>query len=85
MSIKVRKYLTQDLNDDEKKSYIEYIKGDNSSNIWIEKASTRRDNILELKCSECNEWVSVNEKGICKCKMGHFCYDVVHDKIKKLN
>jgi len=75
----IRKYFTQDLSLDEKKSYLEYINGNTNSIDWIEKASLRREPLLlaELKCTMCNTYVNVKENGICRCSNGHECYDVV--------
>lgn len=81
----VRQYLTQDFSFEEKQSYLEYIRGNESSIDWIEKANMRREPllILELQCTEytndsiCGAWVNVSEKGICTCSNGHQCYDVV--------
>ena len=88
----VRKYITQDLSHEEKKSYLEYINGDESSTDWIEKASVRREYILnaELQCNTiinnlvCNKWVTMKENGKCICSIGHPCYDIVLQTIKKL-
>ena len=89
----VRQYLTQDLNDDEKKTYINYIKGDKNSTDWIEKSIIRREPLLllELQCItfidnevQCGEWVNINEYGVCKCNAGHLCYNVVLPIIKNL-
>lgn len=88
----VRKYFTQDLTYEEKKSYLEYINGNESSNEWIEKASVRREPLLlmELQCIEqyedspCGEWVSIRENGICKCSKGHNCYNVVIPAINQI-
>jgi len=93
MAATVRKYLTQDLSDDEKRSYLEYvIKGDKSSTEWIGKALARRMPILtfELQCNTeeegiiCNEWVNIYETGVCKCNKGHSCYDQVLESIDNL-
>lgn len=88
----VRQYFTQDLTYDEKKSYFEYINGNETSTEWIEKASVRREPLLlmELQCnapyegSVCGAWVSIRENGICKCSNGHNCYDVVIPSIQKI-
>ena len=89
----VRKYFTQDLTDNEKKSYIEYINGNDQSTDWIEKALIRREPLLlmELQCDKqtnhglCNQYVSIRETGICKCSKGHNCYDMVLTAIYNLN
>jgi hypothetical protein len=88
----VRQYFTQDLTSEEKKSYLDYINGNESSNEWIEKASVRREPLLlmELQCNlqneelPCGAWVSIRENGICKCSNGHDCYNVVIPAIKKI-
>jgi hypothetical protein len=96
----VRNYLIQDLDKDEKQSYVEYINGDFKSTKWIEKTSERRDKLLllDLKCNKyyteggsapnniicCNSYVSIEETGICKCSNGHTCYAVVIDAINNL-
>lgn len=83
----VRNYLIQDLNKDEKQSYVKYINGDFNSVKWIEKTSERRDKLLHLKCNKyynniyCNSWVSIEETGTCKCSNGHTCYDTVINAI----
>jgi hypothetical protein len=86
MSEEVKQYLIQDLNYNEETAYNKYINGDDKYCIWIEKASARRDKLLELelKCQECNNWVSIRETGVCECSKGHFCYDIVLNAIKKL-
>ena len=87
----VRKYITQDFDDEEKKSYNSYNKGDTQSTLWIEKALLRREPllVLELQCksiltdgSICNRWINITETGICKCSLSHYCYDQVIDAIQ---
>ena len=84
----VRQYLTQDLSTEEKKSYLTYINGDESSDIWIEKALLRREPLIialeSITCNICKEWIGVTETGICKCSKGHECYDVVIQEIQKI-
>ena len=93
----VREYFTQDLSIEEKQSYIKYLLGDESENIWMEKALLRREPLLialeNVKCEKvssdgrnevCNDWVDVRENGRCKCLKGHECYDVVIREIKKI-
>ena len=90
MATSVRKYLTQDLSDEEKRSYIEYVRGDENYTDWIEKALIRREPLLllELQCQHkendniCSAWVNISEKGVCKCSKGHSCYDQVLEKLK---
>lgn len=92
MSAIVRKYLTQDLSDDEKGSYLEYVRGNEKSTDWIEKALLRRDPLLmlELKCKSkengkvCDKWVSIRETGVCKCSDGHDCCEQVLEALKNL-
>lgn len=92
MAAIVRKYLTQDLSDDEKRSYLEYVRGDEQSTDWIEKALLRREPLLmlELQCQSeengevCGKWVSIRETGVCKCSDGHPCYDQVLEVLKNL-
>lgn len=85
----VRKYITQDFSDEEKKSYFAYIKGDMNSTDWIQKAYSRREPLLlmNLQCNreDCNNWVSIRETGVCKCSNGHECYDVVIPAIEMIN
>ena len=92
-SIIIRKYLTQDFNDNDKKSYIEYIKGNQNSNLWIEKALIRREALLQLdlKCdiqtntgNICDGWINIDEKGICKCSNSHYSYDKIIKLIETL-
>lgn len=93
MSAIVRNYLTQDLTDDEKRSYLEYVRGNEKSTDWIEKALVRREPllILELKCKSkengkfCDKWINIRETGVCKCSEGHECYDQVLDALKNLS
>jgi len=81
----IRTYLTQDMTPHELSSYVDYINGHEESIDWIEKADSRRDQILllDLKCQKmlngryCNSWVNINETGVCECRRGHDCYDVV--------
>lgn len=89
----VRNYLIQDLDKDEKQSYVEYINGNFNSTKWIEKTSERRDKLLlqDLKCNKyytegvcCNSYVSIEETGTCKCSNGHTCYSVVINAINNL-
>jgi len=78
-SANVRKYLLQDLTNNEYESYLEYVKGNENRDEWIEKASERRELILtsNLICIFCNEWVDVRINGVCTCKNNHKCYNVV--------
>ena len=82
----VRQYLTQDLNQEEKQSYLNYINGNELSTDWIEKASSRREPILlaELQCA-CGGWVNVSERGVCKCSNGHSCYNLVIQSIQSFS
>ena len=92
MAIVVRDYLTLDFTDLEKKSYLEYVSGNENSTDWIEKALEKREKLLllNLKCKHktnkgiCNEWVSIRETGVCICSNNHTCYDVVLPVINKL-
>jgi hypothetical protein len=81
----IRDYLTQDLNSDEKKAYINYIKGNEKSNIWIEKTLNRREPLLlkNIKCDTCHEWVHIKETGLCKCINSHNCYNEVIKNLPK--
>jgi hypothetical protein len=82
----VRTYITQDFDEKDKNSYLAYIKGDEKSTRWIQKALLRREPLLllELKCniktpdgSLCNGWIDIKETGICKCSYSHYCYEPV--------
>lgn len=92
MSVIVRKYLTQDLSEDEKRSYIEYIRGNENSTDWVEKALVRREGLLlvEPQCQHrenntfCSAWVNIRETGECRCSRGHLCYDQVLDALETL-
>ena len=86
------KYLTQDLDQNEKQSYNEYIKGNKKSVDWIEKSLQRRE-VLILKNIQCNKqmkekicksWVNIDEEGICKCNEGHINNKQVVNIINKL-
>jgi hypothetical protein len=85
----VRQYFTQDLSSEEKNSYIKYINGDESANIWIEKALLRREPLLialeNITCKICNEFIHVRENGLCKCSNGHECYDIVLQEINNIH
>ena len=80
----IRKYLTQDMNVEEKHSYIKYCKGDENANSWMKKALIRREPILiaQPKCKECEEWVDMKYNGICKCTNNHICYKEVIEVIE---
>ena len=93
----VRQYFTQDFLIEEKQSYIKYLLGDESENIWMKKALLRREPLLvaleTITCGDigsddnsevCKEWINVRENGTCKCSKGHYCYDVVIREIKKI-
>ena len=88
----VRQYITQDLSNEEKKSYLEYINGNEQATDWIEKSLVRREPLLllELTCSAllndsvCGKWVSIRENGLCRCSDGHDCFDVVLPEIVKI-
>ena len=84
----VRQYFTQDFSNEEKKSYLSYINGDESSDCWIEKALLRREHLLvvleNIKCNICKEFINVKENGISKCSNGHDCYDIVTQEIEKI-
>ena len=83
----VRNYLIQDLNKEEKQSYVEYINGNINSTDWIEKTLERREKLLllDLKCDSCDSWVSIEETGTCKCSNGHICYNLVINAINNLH
>lgn len=83
---KIREYFTQDLNIIEHESYINYINGDDSSTKWIEKALIRREPLLNsgLKCVLCNEYIDIKPNGICRCKNGHRCYNIVFNFLKQI-
>ena len=89
----VIQYFTQDLSIEEKESYINYIKGYESDDIWMEKALMRREPLLvaleNITCGNgsdrvCNAWIDVRENGRCRCSKGHACYDVVLREIEKI-
>lgn len=88
----VRKYFTQDMSHEEKKSYLAYINGDEKSTDWIPKALERREPLLlqNLTCAaplegvKCGAWVSIRENGFCRCSRGHECYDVVLSAIGRI-
>jgi hypothetical protein len=82
----IRQYITQDLSLEEKKSYLDYINGNEYSIDWIEKGLIRREPLLllQLTCSLCSEPVSIRENGSCKCSNGHDCYNVVLPEINKI-
>ena len=87
----VRQYLTQDFSINEKKSYIDYINGDEYSLDWVDKASIRREPLLSAlsnqKCDvdgSCEGWVNVKENGKCECTFGHDCSGLVMSYIKKI-
>ena len=88
----VQKYLIQDLSENERKSYFEYINGNENSTDWIEKSLVRREPLLllELQCKKktyngiCNQWVNIRETGVCSCLNGHNCYDIVLPILNKL-
>ena len=93
MSKIIRKYLTQDFNSEDKFSYLNYIKGDKTSDSWMVKSLLRREPLLllELKCgsetstgSICNNWININEFGVCKCLSSHCCNDLVIKTIQTL-
>lgn len=82
----IRKYITQDFDENDKHSYKSYINGNKQSTLWVEKALLRREPLLllELTCEIpighnilCNGWVDIKETGTCKCSNGHYCYDQV--------
>ena len=89
--IQIRKFLTQDFDKKDIKSYILYIKGNRLSTRWMEKSLLRRELLLSLnlKCdnlnndgSVCDNWININEKGYCNCSSGHNCNEQVIDYIK---
>lgn len=67
----VKKFLTKELSTEEIYSYYRYLDGDSSETGWIEKVSNKRDELLNLKCSTCRNWINISEEGICKCSRGH--------------
>lgn len=91
-SMNIVKYLIQDLNKEEKKSYKEYINGNEQSTDWMEKALDRREVLIlkDIKCNKitgdkiCKSYVNIHERGICKCSKGHICNKQVIDVINKL-
>ena len=88
----VRQYITQDLSSEEKKSYLDYINGNDQSTDWIEKSLFRREPLLllELTCHDLlngtvrGKWVSIRENGLCLCPDGHDCSDLVLTEIEKI-
>ena len=91
-SMNIVNYLTQDLDQDEKESYKEYINGNKQSTDWMEKSLERREVLIlkQIYCSKlvddnvCKLPVNIHEKGICKCNKGHICNNKVIDVINKL-
>jgi len=91
-SMNIVKYLIQDLNKEEKKSYKEYINGNEQSTDWIEKALERREVLIlkQIKCDKligdtlCKSDVNISERGICKCNKGHTCNTQVLNELNKL-
>jgi hypothetical protein len=84
----VRQYFTQDLSHEEKKSYLKYINGDETSTDWIDKSLVRREPLLcslvDEKCGIslgngilCQGWINAKENGICKCTFGHDCTNLI--------
>ena len=68
----VKEFLIRTLDEGELQSYLQYIGGDVKQTDWIEKVSEQRDYILakELRCSTCNNYISIFETGVCKCSIG---------------
>lgn len=91
-SVNIVKYLIQDLNKEEKKSYKEYINGNEQSTDWMDKALDRREVLIlkQIKCNNitgdkmCKSYVNIHERGICKCNKGHICNKQVNNAINKL-
>lgn len=82
----IRRYLLQDLSYTEKRSYFNYINGDESEIRWISKTQERIEPLLqlELKCTLCNSYIIIRETGVCKCFNDHICYGTVLSAIAEL-
>lgn len=79
-------FLLRKCNQDEKQSYIQYIKyNDFSQTLWITKMAKQRDAILclNLKC-ECDTYIHINEKGNAYCDNHHPCKKIVYQVINDL-
>lgn len=91
-SMNIVKYLTQDLDKEEKESYKEYINGNKKSTDWMEKSLERREVLIlkQIKCNKitgdkiCKSDVNIHERGICKCNKDHICNKQVISVINKL-
>lgn len=84
-SVLVKKYLTQDFDIKDKKSYLRYCQGNKLSTRWMTKALARREPLLllGLKCSyvNCDSWINISEIGQCKCINNHNCNQKVSNLI----
>lgn len=82
----IREYLFGDLTPEEYASYLNYIKGYEADDLWMEKALVRREPLLkaELRCKKCSSYIDIRVNGVCKCFNGHKCYKEVIAFIKTL-
>lgn len=78
---KVVNYLLSNSSQPEIISYYGYINGNIEETIWMEKANNKRENLFNIKCSECNFYINVYETGVCKCNNGHLGYNRILEQI----
>jgi hypothetical protein len=78
---KVVNYLLSDSSQPEIISYYSYINGNIEETVWMEKANNKRENLFNIKCSECISYINVYETGVCKCNNGHLGYDRILEQI----
>jgi hypothetical protein len=78
---KVVNYLLSNSTQPEIISYYNYINGNTEETSWIEKANEKRENLFNIKCSECKSYINVYETGVCKCNNGHLGYNRILEQI----
>ena len=82
----IKNFILLYCNEDEKKEYFDYIKGDKNKDSWIEKALIQREKIIIAQpiCTRCSMSINIYENGYCYCINKHNCYDEITNIINSL-
>jgi hypothetical protein len=89
----VRTFYCDKMNSVEKCSYLDYLNGDISQNIWIDTVVNRIDILRKMYSTcqvidgftQCGGVIEYNLIGNCVCGIGHSIHNVLEDKIKESN
>jgi hypothetical protein len=89
----VRTFYCDKMNSVEKCSYLDYLNGDKSQDIWIDTVRNRIDilNKIYSTCqvidgfTQCGGVIEYSLLGNCVCGIGHSTHNVLEYKIKESN